>query len=1196
MRSIYTTVVLLLVSLLLKAAQDPSSALLLQSGTVHPPANTEEFISTSISNDEIVDGYYYRIIQFSEYPDNVLKSKIAAEGILLNNYLPYRSYNCAIPVSFDRTKSVVLKFSSVMKWENQYKTSREITGDVFPPHTIIEKGNADLIIHYQQNIEHERIQQLLNSSGFHILSSTAATHSVTVRIPFDRLNSLTALPFIYFVEPIAVPSTKDDTEGRSLHRSNIINSDYTTGRHYDGSGVVIGLADDGAIGPHIDFTGRITQHVSTLGGNHGDMTSGICVGAGNLIPRIKGMATGADLHVYSITGYPQINDAVSNYLTHGIVITSTSYAQTCNVYNADSELGDKLINENPQFSFCFSAGNEGTTNCSYGAGNLWGNITGGFKTGKNVIAVGNLDNTDDLETSSSRGPAVDGRIKPDICSNGYDQRSTDEDNTYQVGGGTSAACPGVAGCLAQLYQAYKELNNVTEVPSGLMKACIQNTAEDLGNAGPDFKHGWGRINAFRSLTTIEDQRYFIDSLSQGESHIHNITVPPNTSELRVMIYWHDVEGAVASLKNLVNDLNLVVTRAQNGQDYLPLVLDPTPNVTNLNALAVPGVDSLNNTEQVIINSPVAGNYTINVDGFQVPVGVQTYFVVYEFNTNEVTVTYPNGGEGLVPAETELIRWDATGNSGTFDLDYSTNAGSSWNNITTGVNGNERYYPWTVPPISNDQMLIRVTRNSQSDVSDTLFTIMRLPINFRVTFICPDSIGLAWNAVQNATGYDVSMLGAKYMDFIGTTTATSFTVTGTNPLNEYWFSVKAIGPNGGKGSRANAISRVPGIFSCSLAMDGGIEMLNPVSGIINDCPNLTAYPVEITLSNPGLNPVSNISVHYIFDNGATVTEVYPGPIPPGGSVPFTFPQTLSITPGTHTVISWITVGGDLNEYNDTAFATFNVIAGTPGVLSTFEPFTSFPICSTSSNCESTNCTLGNGWTNALNNTYDNIDWRINQGSSPTSSTGPTGDHTTTSGKYIYLESSLCYEQEAILLSPCYDLSVTGNPIFSFWYHMYGSDMGELHVDVLAEDGVHNDIIPVRSGNQGNFWKKDSVSLAQFIGQTISIRFRGITGEDIRSDMALDDIGMYDGPTGISETFINNSLRVYPNPSAGIFNIVMNNTTTYKFEIMDALGNLVLIKTISGMGQIDLNDMRSGVYTAIVRSEKGKQQIKLMNIKE
>lgn len=57
------------------------------------------------------------------------------------------------------------------------------------------------------------------------------------------------------------------------------------GRHYDGTGAVAALADDGPVGPHIDYQGRIDQSNTTgaTNGNHGDMTTGILMGAGNLI-------------------------------------------------------------------------------------------------------------------------------------------------------------------------------------------------------------------------------------------------------------------------------------------------------------------------------------------------------------------------------------------------------------------------------------------------------------------------------------------------------------------------------------------------------------------------------------------------------------------------------------------------------------------------------------------------------------------------------------------------------------------------------------------------------------------------------------------------------------------------------------------------------------------------------------------------
>ena len=55
--------------------------------------------------------------------------------------------------------------------------------------------------------------------------------------------------------------------------------------------------------------------------------------------------------------------------------------------------------------------------------------------------------------SSSRGPASDGRIKPDLSAHGNAQMSTDPNNSYAPGGGTSAAAPGICGVSAQLYHA-----------------------------------------------------------------------------------------------------------------------------------------------------------------------------------------------------------------------------------------------------------------------------------------------------------------------------------------------------------------------------------------------------------------------------------------------------------------------------------------------------------------------------------------------------------------------------------------------------------------------------------------------------------------------------------------------------------------------------------------------------------------------
>ncbi|MEL6844236.1 MAG: hypothetical protein AAFP02_13580, partial [Bacteroidota bacterium] len=78
------------------------------------------------------------------------------------------------------------------------------------------------------------------------------------------------------------------------------------------------------------------------------------------------------------------------------------------------------------------------------------------------------------------------------------------------------------------------------------------------------------------------------------------------------------------------------------------------------------------------------------------------------------------------------------------------------------------------------------------------------------------------------------------------------------------------------------------------------------------------------------------------------------------------------------------------------------------------------------------------------------------------TEPTIDHNpgNSQGNYLYLEASNgCNQQEAIMVSPCFDLGSATFPQFSFWYHLYGEDMGELHLD-LSIDGANwiNDITP------------------------------------------------------------------------------------------------------------------------------------------
>lgn len=159
-----------------------------------------------------------------------------------------------------------------------------------------------------------------------------------------------------------------------------------------------------------------------------------------------------------------------------------------------------------------------------------------------------------------------------------------------------------------------------------------------------------------------------------------------------------------------------------------------------------------------------------------------------------------------------------------------------------------------------------------------------------------------------------------------------------------------------------------------------------------------------------------------------------------------------------------------------------------------------------------CTLQDGWFNAT--TGDNQDWQTWTSNTPSGSTGPTGDHTSGSGNYIYYEaSSPCNggDDSAFVETPILDLTGLTDFTMAYWRHLYGQSMGTLHIDLRTYTGANpnpwqRDIVPPFTNNL-NAWEADTVNLNAYVGQTIQIRFRAISGTNFYSDMSLDDIEFY-----------------------------------------------------------------------------------------
>ncbi len=141
--------------------------------------------------------------------------------------------------------------------------------------------------------------------------------------------------------------------------------------------------------------------------------------------------------------------------------------------------------------------------------------------------------------------------------------------------------------------------------------------------------------------------------------------------------------------------------------------------------------------------------------------------------------------------------------------------------------------------------------------------------------------------------------------------------------------------------------------------------------------------------------------------------------------------------------------------------------------------------------------------------DDEDWTRESGGTPSNSTGPSA--ATEGSWYMFTEASGNSNQDFYLDSPCFDLTAETAATFSFYYHMYGSRMGSLHVDISTNGGLS---FPTTLWSQvgwthtssGQAWNSVNIDLTSYVGQTVTLRFRGITGNDYRSDMAIDDISL------------------------------------------------------------------------------------------
>ncbi|GEM_PF-3817442 len=173
-----------------------------------------------------------------------------------------------------------------------------------------------------------------------------------------------------------------------------------------------------------------------------------------------------------------------------------------------------------------------------------------------------------------------------------------------------------------------------------------------------------------------------------------------------------------------------------------------------------------------------------------------------------------------------------------------------------------------------------------------------------------------------------------------------------------------------------------------------------------------------------------------------------------------------------------------------------IEGGPSCVTTV---TSFPYA------ESFESGLGD-WTHSDS---DDFDWIRKSGTTTSSGTGPSGADDGTYYMYVEASSPNYPTKNTKLISPCFDLSGIYNPEFSFRYHMLGSAVGTLKLQVSSDGGGSWTDLWSATGDQGSNWNSASADLSAYAGSTIQLRFDGTTGSSYQGDMCIDKMALEAG---------------------------------------------------------------------------------------
>ncbi len=598
--------------------------ILLKADIFYPPSDKPE-IPQELTLEKS-QGYYLVHLSFpiiQEWYD-----EMTALGAKFYRYIPHNAF----VVSMSEQTEGQVEALPFVTWVGLYHPAYKVDGNV-----VNRVGEIELnVIVFARNANSvSEVMQQIGALGGTAWNAGDGPFVIRARIDASKVIDIAFIPDVEWVEEFVEPS--DDM--------NIIRgftgASTLAAAGFNGEGIVGEVMDNGIDQNHQDFVGQILAVDGNPNvANHGTATFGIIFGSGAGNANAVGMlpaAQGVFVDRNNVGLYQSVQNLVNNW---GGLFQSNSWggALDCTYGAGTSAARDQAV-----FDFDITV----LTSMGNSQGGIALSNCRRDSAAKNVIAVGGVNHQDTAILSddtwntpaprrpASQGPTVDGRIKPDL-SGPYDWILTTDSNVLttdlgevQAGqldgyvpgspyfnnfGGTSGATPVVAGAVGLTYQMYIA-NHFGNNPSGLpphastVKALLIADAHqyDLARA-TRFQQGWGMVDVGR-VHEVGDKHLIVDgdlSLQVGDQASYQLGVL-STQPLKISLVWTDVFGSSAPTQILVNDLDLKVTSPDGtvywGNNGLQTALWSTPG-------GLP--DNLNNVENVFIENPTKGRWTIEI--------------------------------------------------------------------------------------------------------------------------------------------------------------------------------------------------------------------------------------------------------------------------------------------------------------------------------------------------------------------------------------------------------------------------------------------------------------------------------------------------------------------------------------------------------------------------------------------------------